>query len=126
MRSYLPADPAYGLEAIAGVATGLKDDGARGGENIAGVTGAIIYDFLGHRLNEIYPDSVLPIISTVAPVRHRGARSSGRPRATSREIPRSQFTRTRAWVKYGMTREHCATPLRFRRPARRPGFAFTR
>ena len=50
---------AYGLEAIAGVETGLKDDGERSGENIAGVTGAIIYDFLGHRLNEIYPDKRL-------------------------------------------------------------------
>jgi 6-aminohexanoate-oligomer endohydrolase len=50
---------AYGLEAIAGVETGLKDDGERSGENIPGVTGAIIYDFLGHRLNEIYPDKRL-------------------------------------------------------------------
>lgn len=49
----------YGLEAIAGVATGLKDSGERSGENIAGVTGAIIYDFRGHRLNEIYPDKRL-------------------------------------------------------------------
>lgn len=52
---------AYGLEAVAGVATKLKDDGVRSGlwTNIAGVKGAIIYDFLGHRLNEIYPDKRL-------------------------------------------------------------------
>jgi L-aminopeptidase/D-esterase-like protein len=49
----------YGLEAIAGVATGLKDSGERNGANIAGVTGAIIYGFRGHRLNEIYPDKRL-------------------------------------------------------------------
>jgi len=51
----------YGLEAAAGVATALKDDGARSGNSsdIAGVNGAIIYDFGGHRLNEIYPDKRL-------------------------------------------------------------------
>lgn len=51
----------YGLEAVAGVATALKDDGVRSGNSsdIAGVKGAIIYDFLGHRLNEIYPDKRL-------------------------------------------------------------------
>src|SRR5262249_1598100 len=51
----------YGLEAAAGVATALKDDGVRSGNssNIAGVKGAIIYDFGGHRLNEIYPDKRL-------------------------------------------------------------------
>ncbi|HET9373841.1 MAG TPA: P1 family peptidase [Chthoniobacterales bacterium] len=52
---------AYGEEAITGVATGLKDDGAYSGEwgNVALVVGAIIYDFFGRRLNEIYPDKRL-------------------------------------------------------------------
>lgn len=52
---------AYGEEAITAVATGLKDDGARSGDfhNIAIVPGAIIYDFGGRRLNEIYPDKRL-------------------------------------------------------------------
>jgi L-aminopeptidase/D-esterase-like protein len=52
---------AYGLEAVAGVASALKDDGSRSGMwgDIAGVSGAIVYDFLGHRLNEIYPDKRL-------------------------------------------------------------------
>jgi L-aminopeptidase/D-esterase-like protein len=52
---------AYGLEAIAGVMTALKDDGEKSGKwtNIAVTPGAIIYDFLGHRLNEIYPDKRL-------------------------------------------------------------------
>ncbi len=52
---------AYGEEAITGVATGLKDAGIRSGdwENVAIVAGAIIYDFLSHRLNEIYPDKRL-------------------------------------------------------------------
>jgi L-aminopeptidase/D-esterase-like protein len=52
---------AYGEEAITAVATGLKDDGIRNGdwENVAIVPGAIIYDFLSHRLNEIYPDKRL-------------------------------------------------------------------
>ena len=57
----LSAGSAYGLEAVAGVATALKDDGVRSGalNDIAGVAGAIVYDFLGHRLNEIYPDKRL-------------------------------------------------------------------
>jgi L-aminopeptidase/D-esterase-like protein len=57
----LSAGSAYGLEAVAGVTTALKDDGVRSGSwtDIAGVTGAIVYDFLGHRLNEIYPDKRL-------------------------------------------------------------------
>jgi L-aminopeptidase/D-esterase-like protein len=57
----LSAGSAYGLEAETGVATALKDDGVRSGDwtNIAGVAGAIVYDFLGHRLNEIYPDKRL-------------------------------------------------------------------
>lgn len=52
---------AYGEEAITAVATGLKDEGIRSGDwqNIAIVTGAIIYDFGGRRLNEIYPDKRL-------------------------------------------------------------------
>lgn len=55
------AGSAYGLEAEAAVASALKDDGVRSGKwgDIAGVTGAIVYDFLGHRLNEIYPDKRL-------------------------------------------------------------------
>jgi L-aminopeptidase/D-esterase-like protein len=52
---------AYGEEAITAVATGLKDDGVFGGDwdDVAGVPGAILYDFLNHRLNEIYPDKRL-------------------------------------------------------------------
>lgn len=51
----------YGEEAITAVATGLKDLGLRGGDSgtIASVPGAIIYDFGGRRLNEIYPDKRL-------------------------------------------------------------------
>jgi L-aminopeptidase/D-esterase-like protein len=57
----LSAGSSYGLEAVAGVAGALKDDGVRSGAwgDIAGVAGAIVYDFLGHRLNEIYPDKRL-------------------------------------------------------------------
>jgi L-aminopeptidase/D-esterase-like protein len=57
----LSAGSSYGLEAVAGAATALKDDGIRSGawDNLAGVAGAIVYDFLGHRLNEIYPDKRL-------------------------------------------------------------------
>ena len=57
----LSGGSAYGLEAVAGVASALKDDGTRSGMwgDIAGVSGAIVYDFLGHRLNEIYPDKRL-------------------------------------------------------------------
>jgi L-aminopeptidase/D-esterase-like protein len=53
---------AYGEEAITAVATALKDDGLRSGAwrgGIAFVPGAIIYDFGGRRLNEIYPDKRL-------------------------------------------------------------------
>jgi L-aminopeptidase/D-esterase-like protein len=52
---------AYGEETITAVATGLKDDGVYSGEwdNVAMVVGAIIYDFFGRRLNEIYPDKRL-------------------------------------------------------------------
>lgn len=51
----------YGEEPITAVMTGLKEDGIRGGTrgNIAFSTGAIIYDFQGHRLNEVYPDKRL-------------------------------------------------------------------
>lgn len=57
----LSGGSSYGLEAAAGVATALKDDGVRSGDftNIAGVKGAIVYDFGGHRLNEVYPDKRL-------------------------------------------------------------------
>jgi L-aminopeptidase/D-esterase-like protein len=52
---------AYGEETITAVATGLKDDGVRSGDflDVAIVPGAIIYDFGGRRLNEIYPDKRL-------------------------------------------------------------------
>jgi 6-aminohexanoate-oligomer endohydrolase len=51
----------YGMEAIAAVATGLKDNGEQSGlwNETAIVPGAEIYDFQGHRLNEIYPDKRL-------------------------------------------------------------------
>ena len=51
----------YGLEPITAVMTGLKEDGTRSGTrgDIAFSTGAIIYDFQGHRLNEVYPDKRL-------------------------------------------------------------------
>jgi len=52
---------AYGEEATTAVMTGLKDDGTRSGkwDEIGLAVGAIIYDFQGHRLNEIYPDKRL-------------------------------------------------------------------
>ena len=52
---------AYGEEAITAVQTGLKDAGESSGRwgNIGFAAGAIIYDFGGHRLNEIYPDKRL-------------------------------------------------------------------
>lgn len=51
----------YGLEATTAVATALKDDGRRSGywADVALSVGAIIYDFGGRRLNEIYPDKRL-------------------------------------------------------------------
>ena len=51
----------YGEEPITAVATGLKDEGARSGVHgdTAFVPGAIIYDFGGRRLNEVYPDKRL-------------------------------------------------------------------
>jgi L-aminopeptidase/D-esterase-like protein len=51
----------YGEEAITAVATGLKDEGVRGGarDDHARTTGAVINDFGERRLNEIYPDKRL-------------------------------------------------------------------
>jgi L-aminopeptidase/D-esterase-like protein len=51
----------YGHEAIAAVATAMKDNGDESGlwNETAIVPGAEIYDFQGHRLNEIYPDKRL-------------------------------------------------------------------
>ena len=52
---------AYGNEAVAAVATAMKDDGLRGGrwDNVAFAAGANIYDFGDRRLNEVYPDKRL-------------------------------------------------------------------
>jgi L-aminopeptidase/D-esterase-like protein len=51
---------AYGEEAITAVQSGLKERGLRGGlGNVAFVPGAVIFDFGGRRLNEIYPDKRL-------------------------------------------------------------------
>ena len=74
---------AYGEEAITAVATGLKDDGAYSGEwgNVALVAGAIIYDFFGRRLNEIYPDKRLAQTALYAlrsGVFPQGAQGAGR------------------------------------------------
>jgi L-aminopeptidase/D-esterase-like protein len=51
----------YGEEAIAATSTGLKDGGTRGTapRDLGLVAGAVIYDFRGHRLNDIYPDKAL-------------------------------------------------------------------
>lgn len=51
----------YGLEATTAVASQLKDDRVRSGywDDIALSVGAIIYDFGGRRLNEVYPDKRL-------------------------------------------------------------------
>ncbi len=51
----------YGLEATTAVGSQLKDDGVRSGywDDIALSVGAIIYDFGGRRLNEVYPDKRL-------------------------------------------------------------------
>jgi L-aminopeptidase/D-esterase-like protein len=51
----------YGEEAVTATMTGLKDDGIRSGgwDNVANAAGAIIYDFGGRRLNDIYPDKRL-------------------------------------------------------------------
>jgi L-aminopeptidase/D-esterase-like protein len=60
----------YGEEPITAVATGLKDEGVRSGNwaNVAFVTGAIIYDFGGRRLNEVYPDKRLAQTALPLPV----------------------------------------------------------
>lgn len=52
---------AYGIESTTAVATALKDDQLRSGtwNDVAFVTGAIIYDLGDRRLNEIYPDKRL-------------------------------------------------------------------
>jgi L-aminopeptidase/D-esterase-like protein len=52
---------AYGEEAITAVATGLKDAAESDGtfSRVSFVAGAIIYDFTGHRLNEVYADKRL-------------------------------------------------------------------
>jgi L-aminopeptidase/D-esterase-like protein len=51
----------YGEEATTAVQTGLLDDGSHNGDwdKIAFAAGAIIYDFIDHRLNTIYPDKRL-------------------------------------------------------------------
>ena len=46
---------------------------------------------------------VLPIISPPTPVQHDESETPAVPAPPVREIPRSQFARIRAWVKYGMT-----------------------
>ena len=73
----------YGEEPITAVATGLKDEGVRSGNwaNVAFVTGAIIYDFGGRRLNEVYPDKRLAqtALQAVRPGIFRlGAQGAGR------------------------------------------------
>ena len=73
----------YGEEAIAAVATGLKDGGVRSGDwrNIGFVAGAIIYDFGARRLNQIYPDKRLAqaALQAVRPgVFPLGAQGAGR------------------------------------------------
>lgn len=52
---------AYGIESTTAVGTAMKDDQLRTGTlgDVALVTGAIIYDLGGRRLNEIYPDKRL-------------------------------------------------------------------
>ena len=52
---------AYGIECTTAVATAMKDDQLRSGtwNDVAHVTGAIIYDLGDRRLNEIYPDKRL-------------------------------------------------------------------
>lgn len=77
----------YGLEAVTGVSSALKDDGIRDGNafgippNIALATGSIIFDFAPRRLNEIYPDRELAQRAFRAAVPGRmalGARGAGR------------------------------------------------
>jgi hypothetical protein len=71
---------AYGEETITAVANGLKDHGIRSGDwlDVAVVPGAIIYDFGGRRLNEIYPDKRLA-----------GPLSTRCGREFSRSVPRA-------------------------------------
>jgi 6-aminohexanoate-oligomer endohydrolase len=51
----------YGEEAIAATSTGLKENGFRGlaPKDLGLVAGAVIYDFRGHRLTDVYPDKAL-------------------------------------------------------------------
>src|SRR6516164_3189369 len=51
----------YGEEATTAVMTALLDDGTHNGEwnKMAFAAGAIIYDLIDHRLNDIYPDKRL-------------------------------------------------------------------
>ena len=55
----------YGLEAVTGVASALKDDGLRDGDafavepSMAMSVGSIVFDFGPRRFNEIYPDKRL-------------------------------------------------------------------
>lgn len=55
----------YGLEAVTGVASALKDDGVRDGDAFAYPStfamslGSVVFDFGSRRLNEIYPDKRL-------------------------------------------------------------------
>jgi hypothetical protein len=52
----------------------------------------------------VRPPRVLRIIAPAAPVRHREvAAPIGRKKPAKAKIPVSQFTRIRAWTKYGMT-----------------------
>jgi 6-aminohexanoate-oligomer endohydrolase len=74
---------AYGEEAITAVQSGLKDLGLRGGDwtNVAVVPGAVIFDFGGRRLNEIYPDKRLAraVLGALRPgVFPLGAQGAGR------------------------------------------------
>ncbi|UIJ45672.1 P1 family peptidase [Sphingomonas cannabina] len=77
----------YGLEATTAVDTALKDDGVRSGywDNIGLAVGAIIYDFGGRRLNEIYPDKRLAQAALRAArpgIFPLGARGAGRSAMT--------------------------------------------
>lgn len=73
----------YGEETITAVATGLKDDGIKGGDpgGVAFVPGAIIFDLGGRRFNEIYPDKRLAqaaLRATRSGVFPPGAQGAGR------------------------------------------------
>jgi 6-aminohexanoate-oligomer endohydrolase len=58
----------YGEEAIAATSTELKENGLRGSapRDLSIVAGAVIYDFRGHRLNDVYPDKALARSATKA------------------------------------------------------------